>query len=494
MALLDKSGIVDGQRIDGVHVSNIYDALNESGSFTVQASGSFSGSFQGDGSQLTNLPGGGGGGGIFAATGSVQATTNNIEITGSLLTTQGLTTTQITASATINAGPTTEATGLSAFAQGSGSKATGDYSHAIGRGTRATGFAAAAQGLTSTAEGSYSHAEGRLTLASGSYSHAEGHLTTASGDYAHAGGRGTIANGNYQRVIGQFNIATTSATDASAFIIGDGADANNRSNILFAGNGKIELNAPVTASAIISSSDNIFGNRIFAAGYVDTPFLTHAGSPIEINQTLSGSATTTASFGHYIGDGSGLTNLPSSGGSGTQIASGSTSASADPGTGIVVNHSGSTAFSVIGDVGTLFSVDDDLSGTLFSANDVSGLPVLKADASGEVYLGKSPQSLYTTAVVSSTVANVSHSLSTLSTSSYDGAFFEYTATSASNARAGNIMSVWNGANIVFAETTTTDIGDTSDLTTEVIISGSTARLIAYGPNASYKIKTIIKAI
>ena len=494
MALLDKSGIINGNVVDASHVTNIYDALNEIGSFTVQASGSFSGSFQGDGSQLTNLPGGGGSG-IFSATGSVQSTTNNIEITGSLVNTLGLTTTQITASGTINVGPTTIATGISAFAQGSGSKATGDYSHAIGRGTRATGFAAAAQGLTSTSEGSYSHAEGRLTLASGSYSHAEGHLTTASGDYAHSGGHGTIAAGNYQRVVGKFNIATTSATDSAAFIIGDGVDADNRSNILFAGNDKIELNAPVTASADISSSATLTVNRLNAPGYISTPFISSA-TTVEINNNLSGSATTTASFGHFIGDGSQLTNLPSSGGggSGIQIASGSTSASADPGTGIVVNHSGSTAFSVIGDVGTLFSVDDDLSGTLFSANDISGLPVLKAEANGELYLGKSPQSLYTTAVVSSTNAAESHSLCTLSTSSYDGAFFEYTATSASNARAGNIMSVWNGANIVFAETTTTDIGNTSDLTTEVVISGSTARLIAYGPNASSKIKTIIKAI
>ena len=178
----------------------------------------------------------------------------------------------------------------------------------------------------------------------------------------------------------------------------------------------------------------------------------------------------------------------------TFIASGSTSASAAPDTGVVVEHSGSTAFSVIGDVGTLFSVDDDLTGTLFSANDISGFPVLQADATGEVYLGKSPQSLYTTAVISSTTAATTHSLCTLSTSSYDGAFFEYTAQSASNARAGNIMSTWNGTDIVYAETTTADIGRTSDLTTEVIISGSTARLVAYGANAGYKIKTIIKAI
>jgi hypothetical protein len=42
------------------------------------------------------------------------------------------------------------------------------------------------------------------------------------------------------------------------------------------------------------------------------------------------------------------------------------------------------------------------------------------------------------------------------------------------------MSTWNGTDIVYAETTTADIGRTSDLTTEVIISGSTARLVAYG--------------
>ena len=156
--------------------------------------------------------------------------------------------------------------------------------------------------------------------------------------------------------------------------------------------------------------------------------------------------------------------------------------------------SGSTVFDIIGSVGTLFSVDDDLTGTLFSANDISGFPVLQADATGEVYIGKSPQSLYTTAVISSTTAATTHSLISLSTSSYDGAFFEYTAISSSNARAGSIMSVWNGANIVSTETTSSQIGSTTDLTAEVIISQSQAQFVVYGANASYKVKTIIKAI
>jgi len=50
---------------------------------------SFTGSFVGDGSGLTGISGGGGSG-IFAPTGSVQATTNNLEITGSLTVTSDL--------------------------------------------------------------------------------------------------------------------------------------------------------------------------------------------------------------------------------------------------------------------------------------------------------------------------------------------------------------------------------------------------------------------
>ena len=162
--------------------------------------------------------------------------------------------------------------------------------------------------------------------------------------------------------------------------------------------------------------------------------------------------------------------------------------------GLSVESSGSTVFEVIGSEGTLFSIDDDLDGVIFTANDRSGLPVLEASASGEVYIGKSPQSLYTTAVISSNNANVTQSIYGLDTSSYGGAFFEYTAHSGSNARAGNIMSVWNGSSLNFTETTTTDIGSTSDLVMKVHISQSQAQLAAFSTTAGYNIKTIIKSI
>ena len=164
------------------------------------------------------------------------------------------------------------------------------------------------------------------------------------------------------------------------------------------------------------------------------------------------------------------------------------------GTTLSVEGSGSTVFEVIGSEGTLFSVDDDLDGTIFTANDRTGNPVLQASASGEVYIGKAPQSLYTTAVISSTTAATTQSIFGLSTSSYGGAFFDYTVHSGSNARAGSIMSVWNGGNISFTETTTTDIGDTTDFNVIVHISQSQAQIASHASRAGYNIKTIIRSI
>ena len=161
---------------------------------------------------------------------------------------------------------------------------------------------------------------------------------------------------------------------------------------------------------------------------------------------------------------------------------------------LTVEGSGSTVFEVIGSEGTLFAIDDDLDGTIFTANDKSGLPVLEASASGEVYIGKAPQSLYTTAVISSTTAATTQSIYGLSTSSYGGAFFDYTVQSGSDARAGSIMSIWNGSNISFTETTTLDIGDTTDFNVIVHISESQAQIASHATNAGYNIKTIIRSI
>ena len=218
---------------------------------------------------------------------------------------------------------------------------------------------------------------------------------------------------------------------------------------------------------------------------------------ITASGNISGSATSTASFGTYIGDGSQLTGISSNPFPFTgdaQITGSLLISASHTSQSLSVIGSGSTVFDVIGSEGTLFSIDDDLDGTIFTANDRSGLPALEVSASGEVYIGKSPQSLYTTAVISSTTAATTQSIFGLSTSSYGGAFFDYTVQSGSDARAGSIMSVWNGSNISFTETTTTDIGDTTDFNVIVHISQSQAQIASHATRAGYNIKTIIRSI
>lgn len=216
---------------------------------------------------------------------------------------------------------------------------------------------------------------------------------------------------------------------------------------------------------------------------------------ITSSYNVSSSAASTASFGTYLGDGSQLTGIDTGSAfpfTGDAQITGSLNVSGSGG--LSVESSGSTVFEVIGSEGTLFTVDDDLDGVIFTANNRTGNPVLQASASGEVYIGSTPQSLYTTAVISSTTAATTQSIFGLSTSSYGGAFFDYTVQSGSDARAGSIMSVWNGGNISFTETTTTDIGDTTDFNVIVHISQSQAQIASHATRAGYNIKTIIRSI
>lgn len=139
--------------------------------------------------------------------------------------------------------------GAASHAEGIGSMATAPSSHAEGNYTTASGNYSHAEGNLTTASGNYSHAEGGSTIASTNFSHAEGSNTAASGAAAHAEGRNTaasgaashaegyytVANHRSQSVSGEYNIedpSTEGSTSKGNYIeiVGNGADANNRSN------------------------------------------------------------------------------------------------------------------------------------------------------------------------------------------------------------------------------------------------------------------------
>ena len=179
-------------------------------------------------------------------------------------------------------GNTTTASGDYSTAMGSNTTAIGGASTAMGGGTLASGGTSTAMGYQTEASGDISTAMGRNTTASGLLSTAMGVDTTASeiastamgaetqasGILSTAMGLSTIASDTSSLVIGEYNLlgstVTNSATefsaDNTAFVIGNGIDADNRSDaltVLFDGTttiaGDLSINSDARLKANIIS-------------------------------------------------------------------------------------------------------------------------------------------------------------------------------------------------------------------------------------------------
>jgi hypothetical protein len=163
---------------------------------------------------------------------------------------------------------------------------------------------------------------------------------------------------------------------------------------------------------------------------------------------------------------------------------------------LTVYGSGSAqpVFTVQGSQGELFSVTDSLSGSLFSVNDISGLPIMEVFSDNTTLMGsyQDPMLITTTKLV--TTASGAFTLYSLPTASYDTAFFEYSIRSGSNARAGSIMAVQLGSTVNFTETTTTDFGSTSGFGLTVQVAGANMILTGSATTAGWTIKTIVRGI
>jgi hypothetical protein len=154
--------------------------------------------------------------------------------------------------------------------QGLGNIATGENSHAEGDSTQAIGLFSHAEGLGTIAYGGRSHAEGQDTIASGSYSHAEGYQTIALADHQH--------------VQGQYN-ATSSVP--AAFIVGNGTDDSNRSNLIHAAGNEVQISGSLNITQGITGSLN--GTASFATTASYALFAANGGGAT--NQISTGSIT-----------------------------------------------------------------------------------------------------------------------------------------------------------------------------------------------------------
>ena len=88
------------------------------------------------------------------------------------------------------------------------------------------------------------------------------------------------------------------------------------------------------------------------------------------------------------------------------------------------------------------------------------------------------------------VAQVAHA-------TYTAAFFDFVVKKGTNVRSGTVYACHNGDTtplVEFTETSTNDLGDTSDVTLSVDISGTNMRLLATVTSDDWSVKSLIRAI
>jgi len=358
----------------------------------------------------------------------------------------------------IGAGRSNTAGGIYAGIVSGRSNTTGADYVFIGAGQSNTAngtWAGVVAGLGNTAGGNYSIVGGGASnLVSGQYAMIVGGLlNTASADYTFASGR------------------RAKATNQGSFVWADSADAD------FTSNGNNTFNVRATGGSFFTGSMTVTGSLIIAPASAVELEVTTAG--VKIGNASNDAHTVTGSLGV-----AGQTRI--SGSFNTAVS----------GTILTVIGSGSTQpiFTVQGSQGELFSVTDSLTGSLFSVNDISGLPILEVFSDSTTNMGNYlAPALYTTNKITQTNSG-SFVVYSLPTASYDGAFYDYTVRSGSNARAGQIMAIWSGSSVNFTETTTTSFGSTSAINFTVIVSGSNMVLTGSSATGSWTIKTIIRSI
>ena len=82
----------------------------------------------------------------------------------------------------------------------------------------------------------------------------------------------------------------------------------------------------------------------------------------------------------------------------------------------------------------------------------------------------------------------------VSTTDYTAAFFDFVVKKGTNVRSGTVYACHDGTNVEFTETSTQDLGDTSDVVLSVDKTGNNLRLIATVTSDDWSVKSLIRAI
>ena len=103
--------------------------------------------------------------------------------------------------------------------------------------------------------------------------------------------------------------------------------------------------------------------------------------------------------------------------------------------------------------------------------------------------------LYSGSTVTGIVGPVTNQVvASLTTGSYNAAYFDYTINDGTNYRAGTVMAVWNASTNEYTETSTNDLGNTSQATFAVDVLSGVARLKFSNVSGTWSVKTGVRAV
>jgi hypothetical protein len=243
------------------------------------------------------------------------------------------------------------------------------------------------------------------------------------------------------------------------------------------------LNVASTGGGTISGSGNDGYIALWSgSSALSSSIIFQTGSKLQITGSINTTGSLTITGSTNI---SGATNIL-----GTTIITKENSTALT----VVGSGSASPTFLVYGSQGELFSITDNLSGSLFSVHDISGLPVIETFSDSTTLIGNfQAPALYTT-LKSTITTGDGQIIYQLPTASYDAVFYDYTITSGSNARAGQIIARQFNGEVNYAEINTPEFGNTSEFSFGVIVTGSYLALTGSATSNGWVIKTIIRSI
>jgi len=245
---------------------------------------------------------------------------------------------------------------------------------------------------------------------------------------------------------------------------------------------------------------NDTGSQIISGSLTTTNGIT--GSIAATNGVVSGSAQITA-FGFI----SSSTSIPAGTISGSSQLSGTTITDLTIVNLTTINQTASVVFSSgsnrFGDAGNdihSFTGSVQISGSLTITGSVSAANGFTGSLFGTASYAVSASAAATTFSIGAAVETYGSYINTIAgantvittpTGSFAGAFYKYVATNGSNARAGEVMAIWNNSTTQFTDVTTNDIGSTTMVTASVSLSAGSAVLNFTTNTSGWNVKTFV---